>query len=100
MSDYKIIGKNGKEIFTDISLHPGEVLADELTARNISKQDFACQLDMRPSHFSDLLHGRRHVGAALALKLEKLLKISAEYWMRLQVYYDLVEERNRQENAA
>jgi plasmid maintenance system antidote protein VapI len=38
---------------------------------------------MKPGHFSELLHGKRHVGAATALKLEKLLDIPAEYWMRV-----------------
>jgi HTH-type transcriptional regulator/antitoxin HigA len=43
---------------------------------------------MKLSHFSELLHGKRHVSAAMALKLEKLLDIPAEYWMRVQVYLD------------
>ncbi len=100
MSTYSTIAKNGKEIFTDITLHPGEVIADELEAREIKKSDFAAQLDMKPSHFSELIHGKRHIGAALALKLEKLLNVKAEYWMRLQVYHDLFEERNKEKHAA
>jgi HTH-type transcriptional regulator/antitoxin HigA len=50
---------------------------------------------MKPGHFSELLHGKRHASAATALKLEKLLNISAEYWMRVQVYYDLFVERRK-----
>ena len=49
---------------------------------------------------SQMLHGKRHVTAAIALKLEKLLGIPAEYWMRVQVYYDLFVERNKQSLAA
>jgi antitoxin HigA-1 len=100
MSNYSVIGKKGKEIFTNISLHPGEVIADELAARKIKKSAFASQLDMKASHFSELLHGKRNVSAAVAIKLEKLLNVKAEYWMRLQVYHDLFEERNRQKHAA
>ena len=55
---------------------------------------------MKASHFSELLHGKRHVGAAMVLKLEELLGISAEYWMRIQVYHDLFVERHKQEEAA
>jgi HTH-type transcriptional regulator/antitoxin HigA len=100
MTDYKVVNSRGKEIFTDVSLHPGEVLQMELAARNIKKTEFAELLGMKPGHFSELLHGKRHVGAAAALKLEKLLDIPAEYWMRVQVYHDLFIERNKDLKAA
>ncbi|MBO9571498.1 MAG: HigA family addiction module antidote protein [Chitinophagaceae bacterium] len=93
---YKVINKKGKEINTDVSLHPGEILAMELEARGLKKTEFAHALGMRPGHFSELLHGKRHVGAYIALRLEKMLDISAEYWMRVQVYYDLFQERIKQ----
>ncbi|HEX5027063.1 MAG TPA: HigA family addiction module antitoxin [Agriterribacter sp.] len=100
MSDYKIVSSRGKELFTDITLQPGEVLQMELAARNIKKTEFAALLDMKPGHFSELLHGKRHISAATAIKLEKLLNISAEYWMRVQVYHDLFVERNKTVHAA
>jgi|ERR1700730_5305399 len=100
MNNYKVINKNGKEIQTDISLHPGEILLDELQNRDIRKTVFAEQLGMKPGHFSELLHGKRNVSAATALKLEKLLNIPAEYWMRVQVYYDLFMERRKEKKAA
>jgi HTH-type transcriptional regulator/antitoxin HigA len=100
MSDYKVVSSRGKEIFTDVSLHPGEILQMELTARNIKKTAFAELLGMKPGHFSELLHGKRHVSAATAIRLEKLLDIPAEYWMRVQVYHDLFVERNKNLTAA
>lgn len=100
MSNYKVINAKGKEMLTDVALHPGEVLMDEIKARAIKKAVFASQLGLKSGHFSDLLHGRRHISAGVALKLEKLLGISAEYWMRLQVYYDLFVERNKENIAA
>lgn len=95
MFEYIFTTSKCKQTQTDVSLHPGEVLQMELAARNIRKTKFAEMLGMKPSHFSELLHGKRHVGAALAIKLEKLLDISAEYWMRVQVYHDLFVERNK-----
>jgi len=100
MSNYKVVNSRGKEISTDVSLHPGEILQMELTTRNIKKSEFATLLGMKPSHFSELLHGKRHVSAATAIKLEKLLDISAEYWMRVQVYNDLFVERIKELEAA
>ena len=95
MSNYKVVNSRGKEISTDVTLHPGEILQMELAARNIKKIEFAELLGIKPGHFSELLHGKRHASAATALKLEKLLNISAEYWMRVQVYYDLFVERRK-----
>lgn len=89
MTNYRIVGKNGKEIYADVLLHPGEVLAEELEARGIFQKDFAAWVNMRPPHFNELLKGKRHISAVLALKLEKQLGIKADFWMRLQVDYDL-----------
>lgn len=100
MNNYKILNTKGKEIHTDVTLHPGEMLIDELEARAIKKTVFAGQIGMKAGHFSELLHGRRHLSASTALKLEKLLGISAEYWMRIQVYYDLFVERSKEKEIA
>lgn len=100
MAQYKVIGKKGNELFPRVSLHPGEVLNDELAAREIKKSDFAAKLGLRPAHLSDLLHGKRHISAAIALKLERLLDVKAEYWLRLQMYYDLSIEREKFKAAA
>lgn len=100
MPNYKTLSARGKEIFSDVTLHPGEVLQMELEARQIKKYKFAEFLGMKSSHFSELLHGKRHVSASTALKLEKLLHIPAEYWMRIQVYHDLFVERNKELEAA
>jgi antitoxin HigA-1 len=100
MTNYKILNSRGKEIHTDVSLHPGEILQDELEARDIRKSLFAEQLGVKPGHLSELLHGRRHISAATALKLEKLLGISAEYWLLVQIHYDLFMERNKEQQVA
>ena len=89
MGVYKVTGKNGKEIETEVILHPGEVLGEELGARAIPQKEFAELVDMRPPHLNELIKGKRHISAILALKLEKQLGISAAFWLRLQIDYDL-----------
>lgn len=37
MSSYKTLNAKGNEIFTDVNLHPGEVILDELEMREIKK---------------------------------------------------------------
>jgi HTH-type transcriptional regulator/antitoxin HigA len=99
MNEYKVLSTRGKEIKTNIALHPGDILLDELEAREIRKIDFAKQLEMKPSHFSELLHKKRNVSASTALKLERILGIDAEYWMRVQVYYELFHERKKSDKV-
>jgi addiction module HigA family antidote len=100
MNTYKDIKqKREKKLQSDVLLHPGDVLQMELEAREIKKSDFALQLQMRPSHFSELLHAKRNVSASVAIRLESLLGISAEFWMRVQTSYDIKVERQRLELA-
>lgn len=99
MTTHKVIGANGKELRSIVLLHPGEVLEEELEARNIKKSVFAMDLKIYPSHFSNILKGKRDINAAIALKLEKALDISAEFWVQLQAEYDLKLERQRLQNA-
>jgi antitoxin HigA-1 len=89
MKNYVVLSKDGRELQTDVFLHPGDVLKKELAARGLKKNFFATQLAIHASQLSDLLSGKRHVNASLALKLEELLGIEADFWMRVQSAYDL-----------
>ena len=100
MDSYSVIDAENNEIHTDVCLHPGEIICMELEARGIMKANFARQLGLSPSHFSELLHAKRNINASIAVQLEILLGIPAEYWMRVQVSYDLFIERNKRRMAA
>lgn len=91
----KILGSNGKQIKVNVSLAPGEVLREELEARNITQSAFAMKMGVYPSHFSDVLKGKRRLNASLALKLEEELGISAEFWVGLQADFELSKERQK-----
>jgi addiction module HigA family antidote len=64
------------------------------------KSKFAQSMGIKPGHLSELLHGKRHVSAHTAINLEKLLGIDAEFWLRVQMRYDLQVERNKLKEAA
>jgi len=100
MAEYKVVDKNGKELHSKVVLHPGEIIGDELEARNLRKSDFARLLGITPGNLIELLKGKRHISALTALKLEKHLGITAEYWLRIQMYYDLYVERTKLKKAA
>ncbi len=89
MNNFQAISRSGKPIEINILLHPGKLLGEELVARGITKKEFALLLGIQPPHLSDLIKGKRHISARLALKLEKFLDIDAGFWLRLQNTYDL-----------
>ena len=84
-----VFDKDGNELRTPIAFHPGELLLEEVEARELKKIDFAKSIDILPGNLSELFKGKRHINARLAVKIEKVLGISAEYWLGLQSAYDL-----------
>lgn len=70
------------------TVHPGEVLWDEMNARGLKKMAFAKQLKVPNSYFSDIIHGKRGMTEKVACKLEQHLGIPAAHWMQLQANHD------------
>jgi len=88
-----VFDKEGNELKTPVAFHPGQFLQEEIEYREIKKSDFAKSLGLLPGNLSELFKGKRHINARLAVKLETILGISAEYWMALQSAYDLIKAR-------
>lgn len=70
-------------------MHPGDLLRDELVARNIKHYELADVLGIARSVMSEIIHGKRKITPALAVKLENALGIKAEFWMKHQVIFDI-----------
>ena len=69
--------------------HPGEVIKDELIAREISQKDFAKHIGVPYTMFNDILNERRPLSAATALLVESALGVSADLLIGLQSDYNL-----------
>jgi addiction module HigA family antidote len=70
-------------------VHPGEILADELTELNTSPTELARELHVPANRISQLVAGKRAMTADTALRLERWLGVSAAFWMNLQKRYEL-----------
>lgn len=70
-------------------IHPGEVLADELAAMNVSVSALARALDVPQSRMADIIAGGRSVTADTALRLAAYFGTTARLWLNLQAAYDL-----------
>ncbi len=69
--------------------HPGEYIKDELEARGLHQQDLADKMKVSKSEVSLVIHGHRDINPKMAVLLEIALGIDAEFWMNLQVKYDI-----------
>ena len=67
--------------------HPGEVLRDYLGDMSVSEA--ASRLGVTRAHLSRILNGHTGVTAPMSLRLSAALGTSPEFWLRMQVQYDL-----------
>lgn len=70
--------------------HPGEtILEDVLKPLDMSVNRLAKALGVTAARLNDIVRGRRGVTADTALRLARYLGTSAEFWLGLQLEYDL-----------
>jgi antitoxin HigA-1 len=70
-------------------IHPGEVLADELAALEVSAAECARRIKVPTNRVTQILGGRRAVTADTALRLGRFFGVSALFWLNLQKLYEL-----------
>ena len=75
--------------------HPGLSVLDSLEVVGWDVTEFADRLGISESEVSGLLNGERGISPAMALALERIGWSNADFWMRLQAYYDLAQERRK-----
>jgi addiction module HigA family antidote len=67
--------------------HPGEVLRDYLGEMTVAEA--ATRLGVTRAHLSRILNGRAGISAAMSLRLSAALGTSPEFWLKMQMQYDL-----------
>lgn len=77
------------------SIHPGEILRDELLAKQIKQIDFAATIGVPSPVLNDLLNGKRNFTPEIAVLLETALGIDAGTWLRLQAERDIEVARTK-----
>jgi len=81
--------KYAHEMIPGDACHPGELIKEELIARNMKLQDLAADIGIPKSEASQIINNKKNLTAELALKLEKVFGIKAEFWMKVQVKYEI-----------
>ena len=72
-----------------IPIHPGEVLAEDLAALQMSAAQLARHLKVPTNRITEILNGQRAITGDTALRLGHFFGTSAQFWLNLQSLYDL-----------
>jgi addiction module HigA family antidote len=71
-------------------VHPGEVLSEDfMKPHNLSMNRLALDLRVPVTRIADIVAERRAVTPDTALRLARYFKSSPQFWLNLQIKYDL-----------
>ncbi len=70
--------------------HPGEMLREEfLIPMEITQRQLAQAIHVPYSRINELVNEKRGITPSIALRLAKFFGLSADFWMNLQLRWDL-----------
>jgi len=82
------------------ALHPGEMLREEfMKPLGLSSNALAMELRVPVTRISEIVRERRGITADTALRLARYFNMSPEFWMRLQMDFDLESAADAEESA-
>jgi addiction module HigA family antidote len=70
-------------------IHPGEILKDEMEALNLSSAELARAINVPANRISQIVAGKRNISADAALRLGRLFSTGPQFWLNLQMAYEL-----------
>lgn len=71
-------------------IHPGEILLEEfLKPMGMSQSRLALDIRVHPRRINEIVLGKRRITADTALRLARYFGNSPQFWLGLQMDYDL-----------
>jgi addiction module HigA family antidote len=71
-------------------IHPGEVLLEEfLKPMDLSQNRLALNIGVPARRINEIVLGKRRITADTALRLGRYFDVSPQFWLGLQMDYDL-----------
>ena len=71
-------------------IYPGEILLEEfMKPLGVSQNKLSRDINVPVGRINDIVHGRRGITANTALRLGKFFGTTPDFWLGLQVEYDL-----------
>lgn len=72
-------------------IHPGEILADELSEIGITPTELARQLEVPANRITQIVRGKRAITGDTALRLGHWFSMNPQFWLNLQTAFELRE---------
>jgi len=70
--------------------HPGEMLLEEfLNPMGLTQREVADAIHVPYQRINDIVNGRRGITPSTALRLAKYFNMSPEFWMNVQLRWDM-----------
>lgn len=82
-----MVNKVGGAYTPDYVVTPAEMLAYELDARGMTQQELTRRTGVSAKHINELLSGKSAISPAMAIKLERAIGMSVQYWLNLEANY-------------
>ena len=77
-------------------VHPGEILSMEFLAPlHITQYRLSMDIAVPPRRINEIVLGKRGFSADTALRLSHYFATSAEFWLNLQMHYELERARRK-----
>lgn len=84
---------------TYIATPPGATIQEQLEIQGISKKAFATKMNMTTEQIDKLFCGEQPLTSEIAIKLENVLKVPAQFWCNLESIYQEKIQLINQENG-
>lgn len=78
--------------------HPGEMLLEEfLEPMELTQRDLANAIHVPYQRINEIINERRGITPSTALRLAKFFDMSADFWMNVQLRWDLYHAQHAEE---
>ena len=85
----EIVDYHEEAVMVQHAIHPGEHLAEELTALGMSAAALAREIRVPTNRITGIINGERAITGDTALRLGHFFGSSPEFWLNLQSLYEL-----------
>jgi addiction module HigA family antidote len=97
MANIQVQGVQMTNFETAAPQHPGEILREEyLNPRGLTQQRLADDLHVPFQRINGLVNGKRGITPSTSLRLAKYFGVPDDYWMRLQIQWDLHRHKKKE----
>ena len=85
--------QDNNEFVPTVAVPPGETIKENMAFLGMNQKELAVRLAISEKHLSQIMNGHAPIMYDTALKLEDVIGPSAEFWMNLEVQYQLTKAR-------